>query len=159
MSKYQVVISRNEPIDIIGIATGVPAKVDTGAFRSAIHASNVKLKKINGQDVLTCNLLGHMAMPDSTPFETTTFSTVTVVNSTGHKEERYIVTLRVKVGPKVFNTTFTLADRSKHIFPVLVGRTLLKGRFLVDVNTGSINRQQLKEQLGIKLPDNLDDLE
>ncbi len=159
MSKYQVVISRNETIDFVGVAQGVPAKIDTGAFRSAIHASNINVAKKNGKNFLTCKLLGHRAAPESHTFETTQFSRVRITNSFGHEEYRYEVELRVKMGPKIFNTSFTLADRSKNLFPVLVGRKLLKGRFLVDVSTGSVNRQLLKKEFGIKLPDDAEDLE
>lgn len=159
MSKYQVVISRNETIDFVGMASGVPAKVDTGAFRSAIHASDIKITKKDGHRVLACKLLGHLAAPDSHTFETTQFSKVKITNSFGHEEHRYEVELRVKVGPKIFNTSFTLADRSRNLFPVLVGRKLLKNRFIVDVSTGSVNRQLLKKEFGIKLPEDAEDLE
>lgn len=159
MSKYQIIINRNETIDFVGLATGVPAKVDTGAFRSAIHATNIKVTTKNGHKVLSCTLLGHRAAPDSFPFETTSFSQVSITNSFGHEEKRYEVGLRVKLGPKVFNTSFTLADRTKNLFPVLLGRKLLKGRFLVDVTRGSINRLLLKKQFGIKLPNDAEDLE
>jgi len=159
MSKYQVVISRNETIDLVGLVEGVPAKVDTGAFRSAIHATNVKVEKRDGRNALTCTLLGHRTSPQSYPFETTKFSKVSVTNSFGREEKRYEVQLRVKLGAKVFNTSFTLADRSKNLFPVLIGRKLLKGRFMVDVSTSRINRLMLKKQFGVQLPDDEEDLE
>ena len=159
MSKYQVVISRNETIDIVGLVEGVPAKVDTGAYRSAIHASDIKVEKRDGKKVLTCTLLGHQTSPQSCPFETTRFSTVSVTNSFGREEKRYEVQLRVKLGAKVFNTSFTLADRSKNLFPILIGRKLLKGRFMVDVNTSRINRLILKKEFGVQLPKDEEDLE
>jgi len=159
MSKYQIIISRNETIDFVGVTLGVPAKVDTGAFRSAIHASNIKVVKQGRKKVLRCNLLGHRAAPEAHPFETSEFSRVKITNSFGHEEQRYEVEMRVKLGPKVFNTSFTLADRSRNLFPVLVGRKLLKGRFLVDVSTGSVNRKLLKNEFGIKLPTDAEDLE
>lgn len=159
MSKYQVVISRNETIDVVGLAVAVPAKVDTGAFRSAIHASDIKISKKNGQDVLSCNLLGHRASPDSSPFQTTEFSQVVVINSFGNKERRYEVVLRVKLGPKVFNTSFTLAERSKNFYPALLGRKALKNRFIVDVSTSNVNRVQLKKDFGIYIPNDEEDME
>lgn len=159
MSKYKIVISRNDNMDFVGVANGIPAKIDTGAFRSAIHASDVKVKKRGDKIVLTCNLLGHRAAPQSHPFETSRFSRVQITNSFGHKEHRYEVAMRVKLGGKVFNTSFTLADRSKNVFPVLVGRKLLKGRFIVDVSTGAVNRQLLNNEFGIKLTDSADELE
>lgn len=159
MSKYQVIVSRNETINFIGVVDGVPAKVDTGAFRSSIHATDIRVVKKDGHDVLTCRLLGHKSSPDGYPFETTSFGKAVVINSFGHKEERYEVRLRVKLGPKVFTTSFTLSDRGNNLFPVLIGRKLLKGRFLVDVNTSNLNRKQLKEQYGIQIPNDEEDTE
>ncbi len=159
MSKYKVIISRNEPVDVIDVALGVPAKVDTGAFRSSIHATDFKVRNQDGQKVLTCNLLGHPASPVKRAFQTADFSQVNVTNSFGQEENRYEVTLRVKVGPKIFNTSFTLADRSNNLFPVLIGRKLLSGRFLVDVASSNLDRQAIKKRFGIKLPSDEEDLE
>lgn len=132
----------------------VPAKVDTGAYRSAIHAANIHVKQTPSGDVLAFDLLeGHMCAPKTVHLEASEFARVAVENSFGHREDRYEVRLRVKIGPKVFLTGFTLADRSKKIYPVLLGRKFLRRRFLVDVNNTSIDRTALKERYNIQLPD------
>lgn len=159
MSKYQVVISRNEPLDFVGIVTGVPAKVDSGAYRSSIHATDIKVEKQNGKAVLTCTLLGHTCAPETYEFKTTSFSQVNVTNSFGDNELRYEAPVKVKLGSKVFTTSFTLADRSNNLFPVLIGRKLLKGRFLVDVSKSNMNRKHLKEAFGGQMPEDEEDLE
>jgi hypothetical protein len=74
-----------------------------------------------------------------------------VANSFGHEETRYEVPLRVKVGSKVFTSPFTLADRSKKVYPVLLGRKLLNGRFVVDSEQTSIDRKELKKQFNVTL--------
>jgi len=58
----------------------------------------------------------------------------------------------VKVGPKVFHARFTLADRSKKIYPILLGRKLLNDRFLVDSSKTSMDRITLKQRYGIEFP-------
>lgn len=159
MSKYPVIIGRSETIDIVGCASGVPAKIDTGAFRSAIHSSEIKVtKNKNGVEVLTAKLLGHPLAKKSTRMEFERFDTVVVTNSFGHKEQRYEVRLRVKLGPKVVTTLFTLADRSNNFFPILVGRKLLKRRYIVDSSqSGLSNRAQLKKTFKGDLPDDFVD--
>ena len=74
------------------------------------------------------------------------------VGATGAREERYEVKLKVKLGPKVFHARFTLADRSKKIYPILLGRKLLNHRFLVDSSETSLDRISLKKQYGIEFP-------
>ena len=112
---------------------GVPAKIDTGAYRSSVWASNIQ--ELDGQ--LSFTLLG----PSSEWYSGAVYSTdryekVEVENSFGQKQERYSVFIKIKMGPKLVSTNFTLSDRSMKIYPVLIGRKLLKGRYVVDVAEG-----------------------
>jgi len=132
--RMKVVIGRVERINIIDAEiVGVPAKIDTGAFRSSIWATNIYEK--DGKLFFT--LLG----PES-PWYTgkemsvDKYERVEVENSFGHKEERYSIHTKIKMGPKVVSSNITLSDRSKKIYPVLIGRKLLKGRYVVDVSEG-----------------------
>lgn len=145
MSRYKIVISGHDEIDFVGHVEGVPAKVDSGAFRSAVHATDLKVRQRKGKKVLTGKLLGHRAYKQTSEFESEKFSRVPVRNSFGHEEVRYEIPLRVKVGPKIFTTSFTLADRSKNVYPVLMGCKLLDGRFLVDVSTSNVNQKEIEK--------------
>lgn len=110
----------------------IPAKVDTGADGSAIWASGIKLK--DGK------LSFYFFAPGSAyyrkrPTETTAFKSTVVKNSFGHKELRFKVKLRVKIGSKrVVAQWFSLADRSRNTYPILLGKNFLKKRFVVDVS-------------------------
>jgi len=132
--RMKVVIGRVERVnfpefDIIG----VPAKIDTGAFRSSIWASNI----IEEAGVLSFTLLDASSEWYTGKIYTTTkFEIVEVENSFGHKQERYSVYIKIKMGPKNVVSNFTLADRSMKIYPVLIGRKLLRGRYVVDVAEG-----------------------
>jgi len=148
---HKVIIGRSEVLSFIGTpADRVPAKTDTGAFRSAVHASNIEEK----DGILSFDLLGGHPVCGAMAQRLTaeSFKVVTVANSFGHEEERYEVTLKVKLGPKVFHARFTLADRSKKIYPILLGRKLLNHRFLVDSSETSLDRVTLKAQYGIEFP-------
>jgi len=149
---HKVIIGRSELLDFVGTnALNVPAKTDTGAFRSAVHADNIT---IDDDGVLRFDLLGGHpvcgAMVHRIAAEE--FTKVWVANSSGHREERYEVKLKVKLGPKVFHARFTLADRSKKIYPILLGRKLLNHRFVVDSSETSLDRVTLKQQYGIDFP-------
>lgn len=149
---HKVVIGRAELLHFMDFEIpDVPAKVDTGAYRSAVHAANIFVDK---DGVLSFEILGGHPVCGvlSKVYKTTEYSVVTIANSFGHEEQRYEVKLRVKLGPKIFKATFTLADRSKKIYPILIGRKMLNSRFLVDTAETSVNRIELKKQYGIEFP-------
>lgn len=138
MAKYQVIIGRAEEVDIVGVALGVPAKIDTGAYRSSIHASDIKVVTVNGVKTLKFSILGHQNAVIKRPLETDEFSEVEVTSSNGQSETRYEVKLKIKLANKVFKTSFSLSERENTLFPILIGRTALVRRFLVDVARTSV---------------------
>lgn len=160
MARYTVVIGRSELVDIVGTALEVPAKIDTGAFRSSIHASDIKIiKDTDGNSVLHFSILGHPCSPVKREMNVSEFDTVTIRSSNGKEQDRYEVKLKIKLGNKIFSTSFSLADRSNNLFPILVGRKTIKGRYLVDVNASNVNKQQMVKDFGINSPRDEEDLE
>lgn len=157
--KYPVIIGRAELIDLIDLSLKVPAKIDTGAFRSSIHASDLKISNRDGKQWLTCDLLGHPCSPVRRPFETDEFSSLPIRNSTGGVEVRYEARIKIKIGPKVFNTSFSLSNRANNVYPVLIGRRALNERYFVDVSRTSVNRMELKRLKGVMTPEDEEDLE
>ncbi len=155
MAGFPTIIGRAEFMDIIDVVPSVPVKIDTGAYRSSIHATNIKE---NGSK-LSFDLLGHPISPVVYHMEVDEFDTVNITNSFGKSEKRYEIKMRVKIGPKVFNTRITLADRSKNFYPVLVGRKMLHGRFLVDVTKGNADRMKLRKEFNIDSPLDEEDME
>ena len=109
----------------------VPAKIDTGADSSAIWASNIKLT----DGVLAFNFFAPgSAYYREEPVTTTAFKKASVKNSFGHEETRYKVRLRVSVGSITVTRWFSLADRSRNTYPILLGKNFLHKRFVVDVS-------------------------
>lgn len=155
---HLMIIGRSEPITFVGYEqlAALPAKIDTGAYRSAIHAEKIHFDK-EGHLHFTLFANHPVCKNCATEIVTDKFSKASVSNSFGDTEERYEVVLKVKIGPKVFNGHFTLANRAKKIYPILIGRQLLNGRFLVDSSFSSISRQQLKAKYNITLPDDEED--
>ncbi len=134
MSDKHTVLGRVETISFPDAEVfSLPAKVDTGAYRSSIWATNIKEEN----DRLSFILLG----PDSPYYSgkrlyVTDYRRVQVENSFGHKEERYSVFLSVQVAGHSINSNFTLANRGVKTYAALVGRKMLKNRFIVDVSRG-----------------------
>jgi hypothetical protein len=56
-----------------------------------------------------------------------------VRSSNGEVQERHVIEADVIIAGRTIRTKFNLADREAMNYPVLLGRRLLKGNFLVDV--------------------------
>lgn len=111
---------------------GVPARVDTGAATSSFHCSRVKLVEKDGTTFLSFCLDMKKDNPKK-DILVRDFKEIMVRNSFGNSERRYVIKTVVEVGGRKVSTQLSLADRYKMSFPVLLGRRLLKGRFIVDV--------------------------
>lgn len=104
----------------------VPAKVDTGAKTSVMHARNITLDMAARQVTFR-------------PLESDRLYTLPLLrsddvrSSNGTAQKRPFILLKVIINKKAYETEFSLTDRSKMKYPVLLGRAVLKNSFVVDV--------------------------
>lgn len=130
------IIGRKEKISLIEWGLfNVSAKVDTGAYTSSIHCDYVRERETEGKRILEFLPLS----PQHKQFKynlisTRQFARKKVKNSFGHVETRYKVRTKVSMFGKEFDAEFTLSERSGMKNPLLLGRKILKGRFLIDVD-------------------------
>lgn len=134
----------------------IPAKIDTGAYRSAIHASDIY---VDENQILHFRICGNHPVCEEAAFEASTdkYKVVDIANSFGDHEDRYEVNFRIKIDNTEFETPFTLADRQKKIYPILLGRKALKKRYIVDIDKSGVDRIALKESFRINLPQDEED--
>ncbi len=102
----------------------VEAKIDTGAYTSSIHCE--KIIESNSQLVVIFD--GNVKHSFSQ------FTKKKIKNSFGEMEERYIIKTIIHIARKKVHTTISLSDRANMRYPVLIGRRLLKNKFIVDVS-------------------------
>ena len=124
-------IGRLEHIALPGLGIDrVEAKIDTGAYRSALHYQRLRIRRVEGvkQLVVTFQMGGQRR---TKVFRV--FKRVTVKSSNGDSSRRYLITTRVRLAGHLARTQFTLFDRSDMKYQVLLGRKFLRGRFVVDV--------------------------
>lgn len=120
----------------------VPAKVDTGADTSAIWASHITVAE---DGILSFTLFGEKSpLYTGEVIKTTDYFVKSVRSSHGDTQIRYRVKLPVVIGGESFITTFTLANRSRNNFPVLIGRHTIENRFLVDVSKTVVERPKAR---------------
>jgi hypothetical protein len=139
--KNLVTIGGKDIVDFpeIGILD-LPCKIDTGAASSAIHCERVKLKEVNGKEVLMVRFLDKTIPQYKRKdwiFES--FSEKKIRNSFGDTEYRYTIKLKVILFGQEFESEFSLADRAVMRYQVLLGRKLLFRKFLVDVSKSNLS--------------------
>jgi hypothetical protein len=135
LKKEKRTIGRREPVDFPDLGLyGVTAKIDTGAYTTALHCHDIHVREENGQRVLCFKLLdpAHPGFDDQEKCFTE-FSEKQIKNSFGEVEHRYIIKTRVRIAKKLVKSLISLTDRGNMRYPVLIGRKLLKKRFIVDV--------------------------
>lgn len=111
----------------------IKAKVDTGARTSALHAFALQPFEENGKQKIRFDL--H-------PFQHNTDIVVTcvadvidkrfVTDSGGHQEERYVIATEMVLGENCFKIEVTLTERENMLFRMLLGRSALSKRFIVN---------------------------
>ncbi len=121
------IIGANTFVSIEGI-DNIPAKIDTGADSSSVHVENLSVSE---DGILSFELFGKK-------IERKDFKAVVVRSSNGDEEVRYRAPLSMKIGSKKIKAFFTLSNRGKNNFPVLIGRKTIKNKFVVDVSEREI---------------------
>ena len=138
------VIGRVDKIDIPDFKLyNLNAKVDTGAYRSALHCHCIKVVERDGKKMLSINVLdpGDEGYVDST-YVFDQFRTIRVKSSFGQSEKRYAIVIPVVIFKKTYRVEFSLTDRIQMRYPVLLGRKFLSKKFLVDVKKKDLSYQQ-----------------
>lgn len=133
-SKTKKLIGRAEEISFLefGIPS-IPARIDTGAKTSSVWATNIKEQ----DGMLYFTLFGpQSALYTGEVCRTSRFEKTVVASSIGEPQERYKIRILIKLHGKKIRARFTLADRSQQTYPILVGRNVLRGKFVVDVSDG-----------------------
>lgn len=126
----------------------IEAKVDTGAYTSAIHCSDIHEEtKPDGTKVICLDLLDPShPQYNHKKLEFAEYELREIKSSIGEKQERFVIRTKIKLYDEVIEAEFSLSDRSDMKYPVLIGRKLLKGRFIVDVSRKNVAQKYKLKQ-------------
>lgn len=115
---------------------GIPhikAKIDTGARTSALHAFSLKVFTENGKNKITFDI--HPLQHDTNTVVTCVADIIDkriVTDSGGHSEERYVILTPITIAGQSWPIEITLTERENMLFRMLIGRSALRKRFVVN---------------------------
>lgn len=131
------ILGRSEFVDLprLGLS-GLHAKIDTGAYNCSMHCSKAEI--VNG--ILEVILLDE-AHPQFTGKKISfkKFDRRAIRNSFGEAEMRYVIKTSIRLSNRLIRAEFSLSNRGNLKFPVLLGRKILRKRFLIDVSEKDVS--------------------
>ena len=110
---------------------GIPAKIDTGARTSSLHAVILDEYERDGETFVRFAV----DFPEQhvrQVCEAVHIDWRGITSSNGKTQRRRIIKTPLKIGGLTFRAEISLADRSDMRFPMLIGRSSLRRRFVVD---------------------------
>jgi hypothetical protein len=113
----------------------IHAKIDTGAYTCSLHCQTAEV--VDGK--LEFVLLDQ-EHPEFTgmKFVFDNFLRKDIKNSFGEVERRYVIVTSIRIFDEIITTEFSLCNRGSLRFPILIGRKILRNRFLIDVTKKNV---------------------
>jgi len=124
-------LGRSDRVDLpaLGIEN-ISAKIDTGAYTCSLHCASAEVVGEKLEFVLLDE-----EHPEFTgkKYSFKKFEQREIRNSFGEAELRYVIKTKIKIFDYLIRAEFSLSNRGNLKFPVLLGRKILRKRFLIDV--------------------------
>jgi hypothetical protein len=116
----------------LGIA-GIRAKVDTGARSSSLHVREQQLFERDGRQMVSFLIEHGLDDALSGHLEAEVIDQRDVTDSGGNKETRIFIRTRLQVSAGIaWAIEVNLTERRNMAFPMLLGRTAIRRRCIVD---------------------------
>ncbi|MEC9110029.1 MAG: RimK/LysX family protein [Pseudomonadota bacterium] len=127
----------------------VPAKIDTGARTSSLHGTVLEEFERDGERYVRFAVdfaLQHVRQV----CEAVHVDVRGITSSNGETQRRYVIKTPLKIGGVEFRAEISLADRRDMRFPMLIGRSSLRRRFVVDSGYSWLQTPEMKVTKGHK---------
>lgn len=113
--------------------TKIKAKVDTGARTSALHAFALHPFEEDGKQKIRFEMHPYQ---HNTDYVVTCVADIVdrrfVTDSGGHTEERFVIMTPITIAGQTWPIEITLTERETMLFRMLLGRSALRKRFIVN---------------------------
>ncbi len=111
----------------------IKAKVDTGARTSSLHAFWVEAFERDGKAWVRFGIHPEQGSSEQeVTCEAAVLDQRMVRDSGGHEELRYVISTTIEIAGVRQGVEVTLTDRDTMKFRMLLGRTAIRGRYVVD---------------------------
>jgi hypothetical protein len=108
------------------------AKLDTGARSSSLHVDTLEEFQRDGATWLRFTMHVGRRQPVYVSCEAPALDRRAVTDTGGRRTERWFIRSEVQLAGQRFSVDINLTDRRHMLFPLLLGRSALSGRFAVD---------------------------
>lgn len=143
------ILGRYDRVDLPELGLfDIHAKVDTGAYTCSLHCQKAEI--VDGRLEF---ILLDQEHPEFTgmKFVFENFRKCDIKNSFGEVEKRFVIGTSIKIFGEVINTDFSLSNRGSLKFPILIGRKILRNRFLIDVTRKNLSfREKRKGRMALR---------
>jgi len=127
----------------------VPAKIDTGARTSSLHGVVLEKFARDGAEYVRF-AVDFERQHVRQVCEAVHVDRRGITSSNGKTQFRYVIKTPLRIGNLEFRAEISLADRSDMKFPMLIGRSALRRRFVVDSGHSWLQTPGLEVEKGYK---------
>lgn len=125
----------------------IKAKVDTGARTSALHAFEVNPFVEKGKRRVEFKMHPNQRDQDTVIVCVADIKDQRIVrDSGGHQQERWVIETPICIGNQCWPIEVTLTSRDDMLFRMLLGRTAMRRRVMVDPSRSYLTGTRFKEK-------------
>ncbi|MHB0754159.1 ATP-dependent zinc protease family protein [Polaribacter sp. M15] len=111
----------------------IDVKIDSGAYTSSIHCSNIEEISLNNTPFIKFTLLDpEHSLYNNKEFTVKNYTSKIVKSSNGISETRFMIQTEILIFNTIFPIYLTLTERKDMKFPILLGRKFLNKKFIID---------------------------
>ena len=137
------ILGRYDRVDLPDLGLyNIHAKIDTGAFTCSLHCQMAEV--VDGKLEF---ILLDQEHPEFTgmKFVFSEYERRDIRNSFGEVEKRFVIVTTITIFGEPITSEFSLCNRGSLKFPILIGRKILRNRFLIDVTKKNLSYREKRK--------------